>query len=258
MQNVEDQNHSNHVAMETGNECRSNYSHAPTSPLCTMQVTALRPGDALHFANNPCEYPGVRRLIRYPDRLKRPIETEIKLAVPNAAEGRALLRRLGFKTIAPRVFEQNLVLDDPRGSLREQGVLLRVRGAGKAVTCTFKGAEMPGPHKRRVENEFTASDFDSALAVFAGIGYHEAFRYEKYRTEFARDGEPGIATLDETPVGVYMELEGPARWIDRTAKALGFPRDAYITASYAQLYTDWCEAAGIQPTDMRFNPHRRR
>ncbi|MGA2714413.1 MAG: class IV adenylate cyclase [Bryobacteraceae bacterium] len=190
--------------------------------------------------------------------MKAPIETEIKLALSSAAKGRALLRRLGFKTIAPRIFERNLVLDDGRGSLRERRMLLRVRSAGKTVTCTFKGPEMPSRHKRRVENEFTASDFDSCLAVFAGLGFHEAFRYEKYRTEFARDREPGIATLDETPIGIYMELEGPARWIDRTAKALGFSRDAYITASYGQLYTDWCEVRGIQPTDMRFNPRRRR
>ena len=190
--------------------------------------------------------------IRYPDRLKPPIETEIKLAVPSAAKGRALLRRLSFKITAPRIFERNLVLDDQRGSLRARGMLLRVRVAGQTVTCTFKSPEMSGPHKRRVENEFAASDFDSCLAVFAALGFHEAFRYEKYRTEFARDHEPGIATLDETPIGVYMELEGPGRWIDRTATALGFPRDAYITASYGRLYTGWCEASGIQPGDMRF------
>lgn len=191
--------------------------------------------------------------------MKPPIETEIKLALPDAARGRALLRRFAFKTITPRVFERNLVLDDARGSLRERGMLLRVRGAGKRgseerVTCTFKGPEIAGRHKRRVENEFTASDLDSCLALFAGLGFHEAFRYEKFRTEFARDGEPGIATLDETPIGVYMELEGPPRWIDCTAKMLGFSRAAYITASYSQLYTDWCEASGIQPTGMRFLP----
>ena len=90
------------------------------------------------------------------------------------------------------------------------------------------------------------------LAVFGGLGFHETFRYEKYRTEFAREGEPGIATLDETPIGVYMELEGPSRWIDRTAKTLGFARGAYITASYGQLYTEWCESRGIKPSNMRF------
>ncbi len=120
--------------------------------------------------------------------MKPPVEVEIKLAVETAAKARALLRRVDFKVSAPRIFERNLVLDDDRGSLRESGLLLRVREAGKIVTCTFKGPEIPGRHKRRVENEFTASDSGSCLAVFAGLGFREAFRYEKYRTEFARDG----------------------------------------------------------------------
>jgi adenylate cyclase class 2 len=183
---------------------------------------------------------------------KPAIEVEIKLAVQSAAKARALLRQLDFKMTAPRIFERNLVLDDDEGSLRARGMLLRVREAGKTSTCTFKGPDIPGRHKRRIEREFTASDAESCLAVFAGVGFHESFRYEKYRTEFARKNDPGIATIDETPIGVFMELEGPARWIDTTAQALGFTRDAYITASYARLYFAWCEEHEIQPTGMRF------
>jgi adenylate cyclase, class 2 len=184
------------------------------------------------------------------------METEIKLAVETAAKGRAILRRHAFGVIRPRVFEQNLVLDDDRGSLRERGLLLRVREAGKTVTCTFKGLETPGRHKSREEREFQASDLESCVAVFGGLGFREAFRYEKYRTEFARDKEHGHAVLDETPIGVYLELEGPARWIDRTAKELGFPPEAFITDSYGKLYAGWCEARGIEPADMRFSRRR--
>lgn len=191
-----------------------------------------------------------------PRATKPRIEVEIKLAVQSAAKARALLRRLDFKVIVPRIFERNLVLDDDEGSLRARGMLLRVREAGKTSTCTFKGPDIPGRHKRRIEREFTASDPDSCLAVFAGVGFRESFRYEKYRTEFARPNDTGVATgivtIDETPIGVFMELEGPARWIDTTAQALGFTRDAYITASYARLYFAWCEAYGIQPTGMCF------
>jgi adenylate cyclase class 2 len=191
-----------------------------------------------------------------PRATKPRIEVEIKLAVQSAAKARALLRRFDFQVIAPRIFERNLVLDDDEGSLRARGMLLRVREAGKTSTCTFKGPDIPGRHKRRIEREFTASDPDSCLAVFAGVGFRESFRYEKYRTEFARPNDPGVATgivtIDETPIGVFMELEGPARWIDTTAQALGFTRDAYITASYARLYFAWCEAYGIQPTGMCF------
>ena len=179
--------------------------------------------------------------IRYPDRVKKPIETEIKLRVENAAQARSLLRRHGFRVIKRRVFERNLVLDDEAGSLRERGMLLRVRGAGKPgglkiVSCTFKGVEKPGRHKSREEREFRADNLESCVALFAALGFREAFRYEKYRTELAHAGEPGHVTLDETPIGIFLELEGPARWIDRTAKELGFSAATYITESYGKLY----------------------
>jgi adenylate cyclase, class 2 len=184
--------------------------------------------------------------------VKTPIENEIKLRADGVATTRALLRTHGFTITTRRVFEQNLVLDDPRGSLRERGVLLRVRSAGKIVTVTFKSVETPGPHKRREETEFRAGDLDVSIAVFAALGFREVFRYEKYRTEFARDKEPGHVTLDETPIGVFMELEGPAGWVDRTAKTLGFARKDYVTDSYGKLYERWREANGIAPKDMRF------
>ena len=188
--------------------------------------------------------------------MKTPIEIEIKLAIGSAAKCRSLLRRHGFAVIRPRVFEQNLVLDDNQSSLRERGNLLRVRRAGKTVTCTFKGAGTAGRHKKREEREFQASHLESCLAVFAALGFREVFRYEKYRTEFAREGEPGHAMLDETPVGVYMELEGPARWIDRTARELGFSPGLFILDSYSTLYANACDARGIAPGDMKFSRRR--
>ncbi|MDP9054033.1 MAG: class IV adenylate cyclase [Acidobacteriota bacterium] len=168
--------------------------------------------------------------------MKRAVETEIKLRVPSLAAARALLRAHGFKVVVRRVFEQNLLLDDAAGSIRERGMLLRVRRAGKRVTCTFKGVLKRGPHKSREEREFGVSDFEAALALFKGLGYTESMRYEKYRTEFARTGEGGRATLDETPVGIFIELEGPATWIDRRAKAFGFQKADYVTEGYATLY----------------------
>jgi adenylate cyclase class IV len=107
--------------------------------------------------------------------VKKPIENEIKIRVDDGlAKARALLRRRGFSIMTPRVFEQNLVLDDAQESLRECGMLLRVRGAGKRgrlgkpggdelVTCTFKGPEMPGRHKRREERELHGTRGPSAM-----------------------------------------------------------------------------------------------
>jgi adenylate cyclase class 2 len=197
-----------------------------------------------------------------------PIEVEVKIAVPSAARLRKVLRDTAFSVVSPRVFEQNLVLDNARGSLRANGLLLRVRTSGRrnsvpTALCTFKGPaqETPTHHKKRIEREFIASSADECLAVFAGIGYHPAFRYEKYRTEFARrarkgeKGKQGVITLDETPIGVFIELEGPALWIDRTAKELGFSRNDYITMSYARLWERWREEHAIPPGNMVFS-HR--
>ena len=46
-----------------------------------------------------------------------------------------------------------------------------------------------------------------------------SFRYEKFRAEWS-DGK-GHVVLDETPIGFFGEIEGPARWIDQTARHLG-------------------------------------
>jgi adenylate cyclase class 2 len=59
-------------------------------------------------------------------------------------------------------------------------------------------------------------------------------------------------TLDETPIGIYAELEGEEAWIDETAKALGFLEADYITASYGALYLQWCEKQGVEPKHMCF------
>jgi adenylate cyclase, class 2 len=194
-----------------------------------------------------------------------PIEVEVKIAAASAARVRAMVREAGFRVAVPRVFERNLLLDDARGTLKSRGLLLRVRTHGKSgarasALCTFKGPakETPTHHKQRIEREFNVSSAEECLAAFAGIGYHPAFRYEKYRTVYTRRarrderGKRGNITLDETPIGIYMELEGPAQWIDRTAKELGFSRTDYITLSYSRLWDRWREAHKMPPGDMVF------
>jgi adenylate cyclase class 2 len=188
-----------------------------------------------------------------PSSTKTREENEVKIAVSSAPQLRALLKQHGFQITARRVYEQNIVLDQPGGTVRASGRLLRVRVVGKKVICTYKGLEIPGPHKRREEREFSVSDLTECLALFAGLGFTPAWRYEKYRTEFARESEPGVIMLDETPIGVFLELEGPSRWIDRTAKELGFSPDSYIFLSYARLYAQWCEEDEKPVGDMVFD-----
>lgn len=179
-------------------------------------------------------------------------EVEIKLAMASVESARALLRRGGFRVHRKRVFEANTVFDTADGELRTGGRLLRIRTAGKTVTLTYKGTATPGPHKSREEIETGLTSEKAAAAIFQSLGYLPLFRYEKYRTEFQQASGGGTAMLDETPVGVYLELEGAPRWIDRTARQLGFTRADYITDSYGRLYFLWCENNRVPPTHMVF------
>jgi adenylate cyclase class 2 len=89
--------------------------------------------------------------------------------------------------------------------------------------------------------------------IFEHLGYQPTFRYEKYRTEYQHpDRSEGVVTLDETPIGNFLELEGPGKWIDGTAKLLGFAGPDYILESYGRLYIADCERRGVAPHDMVF------
>jgi adenylate cyclase class 2 len=179
-------------------------------------------------------------------------ETEVKLAVESASAARRLLRRAGFRVAHSRAFEANMVYDRPDGTLRSTNQLLRVRESAGAVILTYKGPPKPGRHKSREELETEVCNGRAIEAMLERLGFHPKFRYEKYRAEYRRPGASGVATVDETPIGTFVELEGAPRWIDRTAKELGFARENYITASYGWLYFEWCRQAGVEPSNMQF------
>jgi adenylate cyclase class 2 len=181
-----------------------------------------------------------------------PQENEIKLAVADLPAVRGLLRSAGFRLARRRIFEANTLFDTATLTLRGSSRMLRIREAGRAVTLTFKGKPVPGPHKTREELETRLPNAAIFAAILAQLGYGPAFRYEKYRTEFRMERGPGVAMLDETPIGVFLELEGPPAWIDKTARRMGFKESDYITASYGRLYLDWCKGQGKKPGNMVF------
>lgn len=90
------------------------------------------------------------------------------------------------------------------------------------------------------------------VRILSRLGFEPVFRYEKYRTEYAPEERDGLATLDETPIGIFLELEGAPEWIDRKAAELGFTEAGYVTASYAGLYREYREEHPGSPEDMVF------
>jgi adenylate cyclase class 2 len=177
-------------------------------------------------------------------------EIEIKFRV---ADARALTRRLRtakFRLVTPRTHEMNALYDLPGQPLRKRGDLLRLRKYGKEWVLTHKSKGAVGRHKVRVELETGVGDGAKMDAILRALKFQPTFRYEKFREEWG-DGK-GHVVIDETPIGVFGEIEGPARWIDRTAKALAIRPADYLTDTYAGLFFAWKRRTGSAAEEMTF------
>lgn len=180
-------------------------------------------------------------------------EIEIKIRVASAQAGRELLEGRGFVVERARTLERNELFDTPEGRLRAAGELLRLRTVGERQLLTYKGPPERGRHKSREEVEVEVGSAGEVRKILAHLSFRPSFRYEKFRTEYHRAGEPGHVTLDETPIGAYMELEGDPGWIDRVAAELGFGEGSYIRDSYGTLYARHREVHGGDPHAMAFD-----
>jgi adenylate cyclase class 2 len=183
-----------------------------------------------------------------------PVETEIKFRVDDPPALALRLQAAGFTVQTPRSFEENVLYDTPTRQMRARTEILRIRNYAGRCILTHKRLPDQGPgedaHKHRIETETEVSDGDNLALIFHSIGLDPAFRYEKWRTEFA-DGE-GHCVLDETPIGTFAELEGEAAWIDRIAAALDVDPGQYITLSYGRLFEVWREQNRSAAQDLTF------
>ncbi len=171
------------------------------------------------------------------------VETEIKFRVADLRELNQRIEAAGFRLQTPRAFESNVLYDTPDRKMRARTEILRIRSYAGRWTLTHKRLPTEGPgedrHKHRIETETDVADGEVLAEIFVALGLSAAFRYEKWRTEWT-DGE-GHCVVDETPIGDYAELEGPAEWIDRVAPQLGVSRSDYVTLSYGRLFDQWRE-----------------
>jgi adenylate cyclase class 2 len=180
-------------------------------------------------------------------------EIEIKLRIDDPAASLTALQTAGFQISQPREFESNILYDTEDRRLFHSGMLLRLREVGGRSMLTWKGPAVPGPHKSRPERETAIGSSETFAFVLGQLGYMPVFQYEKFRTELKGVPPEATVTVDETPIGNFMELEGPPEWIDSTARALGFSKEDYITESYGGLYRQWCEEHAVQPSHMVFS-----
>lgn len=185
------------------------------------------------------------------------LEREIKLSFESAAAAREAVAALGAVPLRARRLQDDRLLDTGAGRLRADWCTLRVRiespesGSEDVATLTFKGPPRPDVMKVREELETGVVDGNVLLLVLARAGFDVWFRYQKYREEFECDGT--IVAIDETPCGVFVELEGTEEGVTRLARALGRAPGDYITASYRRVWESACAARGRSPGDMIFD-----
>ena len=211
-------------------------------------------------------------------------ETEIKLKIEDVGAFHRALSEMGARPAGPgtsRVHEENVIFDTPQGGLAEHGQLLRIRTETpclngdslaaqpkRRVVLTYKrpvaermgagiGSAAEGPYKVREEIEVEVAESETLTRIFEGLGMRSWFRYEKYRTTFQLPDTNAWAKgllieLDETPIGNFVELEGPAAAIDQAAQELGYSRRDYILKNYLRLYEEDCRRKGEEPRHMLF------
>jgi adenylate cyclase, class 2 len=183
-------------------------------------------------------------------------EIEIKFPISDLAGLTRRLRAAKFRLITPRTQEINTLYDLPGQPLRKRGDLLRLRRYGKDWVLTHKAKGTVGRHKTRVETETRVADGEKMHAILLTLGFQPTFRYEKLRAEWS-DGR-GHVVVDETPIGNFGEIEGSARWIDKTANALGIRPDHYLTDTYAGLFFAWKRHTHSPAKEMTFRAIRQK
>jgi adenylate cyclase class 2 len=179
------------------------------------------------------------------------LEREIKLRFESAAEAREAMLAAGATPLYGRRLQEDALLDTDDEQLRRQRCVLRVRMESGKSRLTWKGPVQPSTMKLREELETVVGDGEMLLRVFGELGLHVWFRYEKYREEFSH--EDVIVAIDETPVGVFVEIEGTETGIAEMTAALGRTSDDYIVDSYRSLFLQHRERCGLTGSDMVFD-----
>lgn len=197
-------------------------------------------------------------------------EVEIKLRITDLPAILKQIRGLGAVSHG-RVLEENILYDTPEADFRRRGGLLRLRierpspnnpsnerthsrgRRGQRAVLTSKVPVAVGSRRRykeKLETEIVVADPAAWRRIIGSVGLRESFRYEKYRTSFRFGG--AHLDLDETPVGIFLEIEGSPADIDRIAYRFGFsPRD-YMRATYWDLYAADCRRRGRKIRNMLF------
>lgn len=177
-------------------------------------------------------------------------ETETKLHVPDLAAVEDRLIELGAKLTAPRVFERNVRHENEAGTLREQGIVVRLRQDTRTRLTYKDGSSVENNIMTRYEAEVEVSDFDTMEIILYKLGFHPHMTYEKYRTTYELDDAEIV--LDELPYGNFVEIESDVTGIEKMILRLNLGNAPRYGNSYVTLFDRVNTALGLGFKDLTF------
>jgi adenylate cyclase class 2 len=181
------------------------------------------------------------------------IESEIKIPVDALDAVRELLLGNHAERLTAKQFEANTLFDTAQGELLSAGSVLRIREVGERSILTYKGpASWQGAVKLRHEVELDVSSSAATAELLRALGFVPWMRYEKERESWAI-GEVRIE-LDHTPVGDFVELEGPTEELESTAEKLKLDPSTAVAESYIGLWMARRKECPDLGRDMVFEP----
>jgi adenylate cyclase class 2 len=181
------------------------------------------------------------------------IESELKIPVTDLDQVRVNLQRARAIVVQMMAREVNILVDTKDHQLRNAGSLLRLRQHGDRKILTFKGpVSYRGAMKERSEDETEVAELDSMVKILERLGFSVFMKYEKDREEWLL--QDCSVVLDHTPMGDFVEVEGPPVRLERTAHLLGLDVASAVRGSYVGLWLDYKKLhPGLDlPTDMVF------
>jgi len=182
-----------------------------------------------------------------------PRETEVKFRLRDRASFEARLRARGA-VAGPLEEEVNILLDDAARTIYGSGRALRVRTVGATGTLTFKGeATFTNGVKSRLELETGVDAPERTIQILTALGLTAWFRYDKRRTTWRfQDPARPLVVVDETPLGLFAEIEGDDGAVRQLAKELDVDEGEFLTGSYLSLYQEARRRDPSLPRDMVF------
>ena len=147
------------------------------------------------------------------------MEREIKLRYARRRTAREAILAAGATPFHGRRLQEDALLDTDDEQLRRRRCILRVRTENGKSRLTFKGPVQPAIMKVREEVETWSV---TARCCCASSTSSDCTSGSGTRS-FARSSrsEDVIIAIDETPVGVFVEIEGGEEGITQMAAALG-------------------------------------